>query len=326
MTSCRSGEPDEERCAGPGGCHRRAAAALGRCGRSEGRGLVATETLILLPGRRIPASEDPVERHVGSDVDGRVGELVEVDRAAPPAEQARASRRARDGAAPRAGRCRGSRRGRRRLPSDGRRTAREAIPSECVEGSSSRRSPLGSVTRTASRRLEPRRVRVEIARPEGGGAAVDVAEPRRPPPRPPRPCTSRRAQNSVAASPLGRDPLRLAPDALGVLGAGRRRAALGRARRNACDARAARARPPPRARSSQRSSSSPAPASGGRISAAIAEAAGPLAPGPRRTATSTRRRAGARRGTRRPRTASPANQTRSGGLSARNANGGVRGA
>ena len=118
MTSCRSGDRTMSdarawRMSPTGGGVSRS------FGRSEGRGLVATETLILLPGRRIPASEEPVERHVGSDVDATRGRARRGRSGGTGGRAARASRRARDGAAPRAGRCRGSRRGRRRLPSDG---------------------------------------------------------------------------------------------------------------------------------------------------------------------------------------------------------------
>src|SRR5690348_5509899 len=49
---------------------------------SAGRGLVATETLMLLSRRRIPAFEDLVERDFRGDFDGGLGELVEIDRPA----------------------------------------------------------------------------------------------------------------------------------------------------------------------------------------------------------------------------------------------------
>src|SRR5438128_9502358 len=56
-------------------------------GPSEGRGLVATETLILLPGIRIPASPRVAEGEFRSNVRGSVREIVEVDRPAPPPEE-----------------------------------------------------------------------------------------------------------------------------------------------------------------------------------------------------------------------------------------------
>src|SRR6478752_9270925 len=50
---------------------------------SVARGLVATETLMLLGGRGIPAFVDLVEGDLRSHLGRRVGELVQVDRASP---------------------------------------------------------------------------------------------------------------------------------------------------------------------------------------------------------------------------------------------------
>src|ERR1700690_691615 len=86
MTSCLSGER-ARRNGLPLRMSPREAGGSRSGAPSVGRGLVATETLMLLPGLRTPASERRVERDLWGDIGDEAGELVEVDRLPPPAGQ-----------------------------------------------------------------------------------------------------------------------------------------------------------------------------------------------------------------------------------------------
>ena len=153
------------------------------------------------------------------------------------------------------------------------RAPRAAIPSECVDGSSSRRWPSASVSQTWLVRGQKRLVLDEIRRDEGSRRAVGVAElgdhggdflvdvP------------------AAAAEEPRLEALIAQPQRLAAAHAGRRQARRPpagheSAPRSACGGPSGPRFAASRARSSQRSASSPASASGGRSSAAIANPPG----------------------------------------------------
>ena len=167
--------------------------------------------------------------------------------------------------------CRGSTRG--RTAASEPVAPRAAMPSECVDGSSSRRRPSASVSQAGSRPRDAARPRRDMTgrRPSPCSRRSRARPGRRPLP---RRCTSRRRRRAAAR---GRARASTAPR-----GGRARRAPLLPAAGRACvgpdEVRVVAERSALRSRPSAlepRSASSPASPSGGRSSAAIAKSARP---------------------------------------------------